>query len=241
MVNVARILRSSVPLAGLFALSAVGCQNVVEDIPPAPHVNYPQVGVAQVKASSGVPLTPALQDPSVVVTLIHSETTVARSNPFELHPIEKAYETKQQNARVFANTGTFWPAVFTPRPEQVEVIQTEPQPYRRLAGVVVGDSVMAIIDMGNGGPMELIRPGMQIPNSPWRVVSIDEDKAVLKRSGNRLPREIVVRLEPVPAGGAPAIAQPGNQPPAQQPGGRGRAGAGAGRNVGAGAGAGSEE
>jgi hypothetical protein len=64
---------------------------------------------------------------------------------------------------------------------------------------VVGDSVLALIDMGNG-TTELIRPGQRIPGSEWTVVSIDEEKAILRRGGNRLPRQVTVRLELPPPG-----------------------------------------
>jgi hypothetical protein len=64
----------------------------------------------------------------------------------------------------------------------------EPQPYRRLSGIVVGDSVLALIVMGDGAGPQIIRPGLRIPNSPWRVISIDEEQAVLRRDGDVLPR-----------------------------------------------------
>jgi bifunctional DNA-binding transcriptional regulator/antitoxin component of YhaV-PrlF toxin-antitoxin module len=78
-----------------------------------------------------------------------------------------------------------------PADEVAEVI--EPQPFRRLAGIMVGDSVLAIIDMGDGN-LQIVRPGQQIPGTEWTVASIDEEKAVLRRSGNKKPKEVVVPL-----------------------------------------------
>jgi hypothetical protein len=72
---------------------------------------------------------------------------------------------------------------------------------------------MAIIDMGNNTPMQLIRPGMQIPNSPWKVISINEDEAVLRRSGNKRPKEIVVRLQgPIAPGSSGGFGAPTGNP-----------------------------
>lgn len=223
--------------AGLAALAVSGCHNEVEDVnPPAP-VHYPPVGTTQTTAVAGVPV----QNPgpaSLVTALIQSYQPHSRIDPWALTREEISFEAKERNARVFATTGNYFPAVFVPQVERTTIVTQEPQPYRRLAGVLVGESVMAIIDMGDGRPMELIRPGMQIPNSPWRVISIDEEKAVLRRSGNKLPKEIVVRLE-TPAFAPGTIApgeQPGNNLPTNQPG--GGAPAGGGRRGGKGAGAG---
>jgi hypothetical protein len=102
--------------------------------------------------------------------------------------------------RVFGQIGGFTvqytpPEVESPEPQDFP----EPQPYRRLAGVVVGDSVLALIDMGDG-TLRVIRPGETIEGTEWRVASIDSDKAILRRSGNRTPRQVIVRLESPPAG-----------------------------------------
>jgi len=123
----------------------------------------------------------------------------ARSDPFALRPDEKQFDTVQSGERVLAESG--WRQDFTvtsPFPETPAPV-LEQQPYRRLSGVVIGDSVLALIDMGNGNSY-LIHPGESIPDSEWKVVSIDMDKAVLHRGGNVLPHDVVVRLELPPPG-----------------------------------------
>jgi hypothetical protein len=124
---------------------------------------------------------------------------------------------------------------FAPPRATIMIPTPEPQPYRRLAGVIVGDSVLALIDMGDG-QLKLIRPGQDIDG--WHVESIDSDKAILTRGGNRLPHQVVVRLEsPLPGsiggrggagGGAGGAGQPGGggggpagAPPGMSPGGIG--------------------
>ncbi|RYG25107.1 hypothetical protein EON82_08340 [bacterium] len=130
-----------------------------------------------------------------------------RSDPFALTLQERGFETVQTTERFFSSTGGFGVFV-TPKPETEEaVVAPEPQPYRRLSGIVVGDSILAILEEEGKAPV-IVTPGMRIPDSPWRVVSIDQDKAVLRRSGNVKPNQIVVRLEQprfgtTPSGGAP--------------------------------------
>lgn len=126
---------------------------------------------------------------------------------FDLRPGEKEYEAQQEMERFYGSSGQF-AVSYTPPEDKVDTTIFEPQPYRRLSGIVVGSAVTALIEMGNG-KTELVRPGMKIPDSEWTVISIDDEKAVLRRSGNKAPKQIVVRLESPPAGTGPAANQGG--------------------------------
>lgn len=133
----------------------------------------------------------------------------ARPDPFALKAQEKAFEAEQGSERLLGELGGYRNEFAPTEPKEDAPLPTpEPQPYRRLAGVVVGDSVLALIDMGNGNTY-LVHPGEKVPESEWTVASIDMDKAVLKRGGNLLPHEIVVRLELPPANLSSATAVPG--------------------------------
>jgi hypothetical protein len=170
----------------------------------------------------GLPVT-QLDDPSLFkseATQVASRYGGSRNDPFALRGDEVAYDRDQESARLVASMGSFT-GLYALEPERdpdADLV-TEPQPYRRLSGIVVGESVYAIIDMGDGSPATIIRPGMRIPNSEWTVASIDEEKAVLTRTGNRLPRSVVVRLESPPPGmggaqGSPSgFPGPGGGPP----------------------------
>ena len=206
-------------LAGFLVLAGTGCQNIVDEVPQAKPFRGPPQVLATQNAKAGVSV------PAGPVTLITQQVVgykvAPRPDPWALQHIENQYEVKENNERIFATTGSFFGPVFIPKPESVQIEHVEPQPFRRLAGVLVGDSVMAIIDMGDGSPMQVIRPGMQIPNSPWRVISIDSEKAILRRGGIVRPNEIVVRLQSPASGGNPVF-QPGQpQQNPGQPGGRG--------------------
>ncbi|MDR3691708.1 MAG: hypothetical protein P4L46_20180 [Fimbriimonas sp.] len=167
----------------------------------------------------------------------------SRPDPFALTGDEASFDHQQNAERVMGEMGGFTVRFELPEEKEVQVIPEEAQPYRRLAGVVVGDSVLAIIDMGNGQPFEIIRPGMKIPNSEWTVVSINEDRAILHRDGDVPPHTVSVRLESPPAnqtstagfgGGAPGNFGGGPGFPGAPGGGRpgfggGRAGVGGGK------------
>lgn len=131
-----------------------------------------------------------------------------RADPFALKPAEKAFEIEQNTNRLLGTMGGFV-VEYTPPVEKApnEGLVPEPQPYRRLSGIIIGDSVYAIMDGEPGTPAAILRPGSKVPNTDWVVASIDADKAVLRRTGNKLPRVITVRLESPPpsmGGGAPA-------------------------------------
>jgi len=140
---------------------------------------------------AGLPVEPST-DKKPYANLVASAKFGARPDPFLLTPEEAAYDKKQNVERVMGTMGGFT--------TQYDIPADEPQPYRRLAGIVVGDSVLAIIDMGDGRAATIIRPGMKIPNTEWTVVSIDQDKAILHRDVAVGPHTVSVRLESPPPG-----------------------------------------
>lgn len=119
---------------------------------------------------------------------------MARPDPFALTTLERGFETKQEAERVLSVAGGFSTFVEQKPETDVALMPEEPQPYRRLSGVVVGDSVLAILEEQGKAPI-IITPGMTLPGTRWKVVSIDQDKAVLRRPGNVRPTQVIVRLE----------------------------------------------
>jgi len=179
-----------------------GCSTIVasaQNPPAAPAATTPVIGP---DIDAGVPVTQG------DVVKLHEQLKVTkatppRPDPFALLPEEEAYDKKQLAENLRANYGGTWPLLYehvdtTPPPPVVE-----PQPYRRLAGIIQGESVTAVIDMGDGR-MITIHPGQRIEGTEWMVQSITSDYAILKRVGSRtLPQEVIVRLESPPAGGQP--------------------------------------
>lgn len=201
-------MRATIAIAILSGLLAVGCQPAADDstLPVRAGGGSARMPDFDPKVTAGVPLTQST-DPKEVETLVatNAPRLGSRNDPFALFPAEKAFEQQQFAERVFSESGSF-PSYFEVKPEYVQQAPPalEPQPYRRLSGVVIADSVLALLEMNDGNPAVLIRPGMTIPGTPWKVISIDENKAVLRRAGSTLPREITVKLEANPAQVAPA-------------------------------------
>ncbi|MBS1703375.1 MAG: hypothetical protein JST12_17060 [Armatimonadetes bacterium] len=136
------------------------------------------------------------QDPKRLATLVSSTVRFGhRTNPFALDAGEVAFDQAQAAEKIVIDGGSFGQMYQLPEDKLPEGagVPVEPQPYRRLSGILIGDSVLAILE--EEGKSTIIRPGMRIPDTEWRVVSIDRDKAILRRDGNTLPKEVEVRLE----------------------------------------------
>lgn len=209
------------------ALVLAGCGPKTEESTTAAPQTFQPTGAPAVATSSpagyqyqskvGVPLA-GRGDPGMIPTLVSSRSFSSRPDPFALLSQERIFDMSQRAERIQSEVG------FSTMFEEPEVVVSiddtpEPQPYRRLAGILVGDTVSAILIMENGDA-HIVKPGTRIPNSPWRVVSIDEEKAVLRRAGTRKPTQIVVRLETPPGGVPNPAGQGGFGPPGgAQPGG----------------------
>ncbi|MBS1721327.1 MAG: hypothetical protein JST35_12865 [Armatimonadetes bacterium] len=190
-------LKSSLLAIAAFAAVA-GCNGpVVEDYQPPALRKQKETVVAGVDA--GIKVEPSTQD---IFKEANNRLFATRANPFVLTSAQAKFEREQYTERVTSTMGGWFSDVQVP--EDKDVIPTiEPQPYRRLSGVIVGSSVLALIDMGDGREI-IVRPGQMIPGTPWTVSSIDGDKATLTRSGNVQPKVVFVPLQgkiPVVSGG----------------------------------------
>ncbi len=225
--------------AAIAAIAISGCGGG-EQPPPAPASTAPPPSASPAAtqfrpdAPAGIPIAQST-DPSEMQTLVAARSFAPRNDPFALFPSEIQFDRSQRAEALLESSGG-WSMQYEAPEERIEELQFEPQPYRRLAGVLVGDTVSAILVM-ESGKSYIVKPGMMIPESEWRVVSIDTEKAILRRAGNKKPNEITVRLESPPAGisapstGAPAGGRAGaggTGPPAGggRPGGRGGRGGG---------------
>lgn len=216
-------------LGSYAAFAAVGCASLQKPYPDLaqqpPDPVMKKADSFRPNSSAGVDVHPAGNGTALWAALTTGRAFSTRPDPFALLAKERAFEVQQTGERLYTEFG--WHGVaFVPAQDVVIIPTVEPQPYRRLAGVIVADSIMALIDMGDG-QLQLIRPGQVI--NGWTVVSIDGEKAVLRRGGNVLPHEVTVRLEQPPLGGGSGSGNsPGNNggnppgrpntPPPGQPG-----------------------
>jgi hypothetical protein len=128
-----------------------------------------------------------------------------RTDPFALLPVElKALRARRQQDILAEVGGWEMFVVPKPRPKPDAIIHPlEAQPYRRLAGIIRGEAIAAILEE-DGAPatVQVVKPGDKV--GEWTVQSIDAEKAVLYRPGSRRPNTVVVRLEshPTVGGGA---------------------------------------
>ena len=163
------------------AFVAAGCPPP----PPPPAVATTTVAATpppfQFKTKTGTPITMP-QDPKLISSAVASRSFGTRADPFALLGPEHSFNQSQTSERVLVEIGGF-ATMYEPVPEVADQGEfVEPQPYRRLAGVLVGDTVSAIIVMEDGST-HLIKPGMRIPNSPWRVLC--ELHCCARRRGDR--------------------------------------------------------
>lgn len=195
-----RQIAFSVALA-MVAGVMVGCGNPTTDAPPAAPVGRVTVEEPKIMADAGI----ALADPSAGLTplleLAKTKNFGSRPDPFALLALEAAFNKQQQAERFLSDFGGFSTMFEEPDPVEDDAPVLQPRPAWRLAGIVIADGVVALLDLGNGQVVE-VRPGQRVLDSEWVVVSIDTERAVLRRPGNQLPREIIVNLEgPLGIGG----------------------------------------
>ncbi len=196
-----QIVYHFVLLAAVGAVAGCGAPEIgdttVPTVPKMPEAYAP-------KAKAGVPVAQAPDTGQLKPLIASTARFGSRSNPFLLQSNEIKFDQSQAAERLFLQEGSFSLNYKEPEFREPELLPEEPQPYRRLMGVVIGDAIVAILETDGQAPL-LIRPGMRIPDTDWVVVSIDEEKAVLRRTTNQRPKEVVVRLEqPRPGFGAGA-------------------------------------
>ncbi len=123
---------------------------------------------------------------------------VARADPFSVLPVEKAADQRARQQQLLAMLGSF--QLFAepkPKPVNPALIPVEPQPYRRLSGIVRGEAVAAILEVPGVSDPVVVQPGDKV--GEWTVRSIDSEKLVLVRTGDKRPNTVVVKLEALPA------------------------------------------
>jgi len=218
MIKVMNSIPKTLSLAALAAV-VTGCNVTGAMNPPAAFPSGSAKGpkFTSPNSDAGIGVSPSVDTTKLTKLVVarnsHGAFGLSRSDPFALTTEEKSFENQQTVERFFAGNGF---GTFVSEKEQVDeqFEPQEPQPYRRLSGIVVGDSVLAILEEEGKTPL-IITPGMMIPDSPWRVVSIDQDKAILRRSGKTKPNQIIVRLEQPrfsPAGAGGETGGPGSFP-----------------------------
>ncbi len=238
--NSCRILAMVGVLAGV-----VGCQTYEADRPQPIgdltadlFAEYEATRVPPPPAGNPTPL-----NPNSVTEAVNAATFASRRNPFAMFSEEAAFETGIRYRLILSKMPGYAREFQPPVPESPPELQPiEAQPYRRLAGIYMGDTVQALVEVQGQPQTYLVSPGDRIGDTEWFVESIDSEKMILRRSSNRKPDRVVVWLESPPfrpgsqggGGGGPSPGGTGGAPT----GGGGLAGGSRGPSLGGGAGGG---
>lgn len=229
--NAQRLTGLAMSVAALAIVTGAGCGSgeAVESVGAYPGgAPMRPVEPPSIAADAGVPIAPPpAGDFSQVMQEAQATFVPTRADAFALLPAERRFEAQQTAARVLAEMGGFTLVYEPPTPPPDEEDILEPQPYRRLQGVLLSNTVTALIEWEDGKVYE-VHPGARVADSEWVVVSIDTEKAVLRRSGQRRPTQIEVKLESPPPGMGRGGRAQGGQGGGQQTGGAGSGIAGAG-------------
>jgi translation initiation factor IF-2 len=227
---VAVIVLVVIAIALLFVFTGGSGDNTASQPPPTPP-DFDRSGGAPAPPSPGGGFTP----PSPAMTATAPQPQAARPqftprrDPFA--PLPEEVEAMQADA---FDPARYFVLASPPKPPKVELPEPfEPQPRRRVAGIIIGATVSAILEQEGELP-RIVYPGDMV--GEFRVAAITETGLILRRSkGN--PREVRVPYEPpgnVGGGGggggagfgAPRGGAPGAPPGAPGAGGLGAPGGG---------------
>ena len=146
-----------------------------------------------ISAVAGVPVSPAMPTVSPS-SLSDGKMFVIRNDPFALSAVEVAFDGSQAAASLLTEMDWDTPGDLSLDTESdTPRFFVEPVPQWRLSGIIIANGVLALLDTGS--ETIPIRPGTEIPDTEWTVVSIDAERAILRRTGNKRPSEFAVNLQ----------------------------------------------
>jgi translation initiation factor IF-2 len=185
---VAVIVLVVIAIALLFVFTGGSGDNTASQPPPAPP-DFDRSGGAPAPPSLGGGFTPS----SPAMTAAPQPAAARppftpRRDPFA--PLPEEVEAMQADA---FDPARYFVLASPPKPPKVELPEPfEPQPRRRVAGIIIGATVSAILEQEGELP-RIVYPGDMV--GEFRVAAITETGLILRRSkGN--PREVRVPYEP---------------------------------------------
>ncbi len=186
---VAVIVLVAIAIALLFVFTGGSGDNTASQPPPAPP-DFDRGGGAPAPPSPGGGFT--LPSPTMTATAPQPSAArppfTPRRDPFA--PLPEEVEAMQADA---FDPARYFVLASPPKPPKVELPEPfEPQPRRRVAGIIIGTTVSAILEQEGELP-RIVYPGDMV--GEFRVAAITETGIILRRSkGN--PREVRVPYEP---------------------------------------------
>jgi len=178
-----------IAIALLFVFTGGGGDNTASQPPPTPP-DFDRDGSGLAPPSPGGGFTPP--PPTMTATAPQPQAArpqfTPRRDPFA--PLPEEVEAMQADA---FDPARYFVLASPPKPPKVELPEPfEPQPRRRVAGIIIGATVSAILEQEGELP-RIVYPGDMV--GEFRVAAITETGLILRRSkGN--PREVRVPYEP---------------------------------------------
>lgn len=184
---VAVVVLVVIAVALLFVFSSGGGGETAQQPPPSPDMRDDGFGQPAAPSPMGGGMTPPPTTMAAQPQATRPPFT-PRRDPFA--PLPEEVEAMQADA---FNPARYFVLASPPKPPQVELPEPfEPQPRRRVAGIIIGTTVSAILEQEGELP-RIVYPGDMV--GEFRIVAITENGLVLRRSkGN--PREVRVPYEP---------------------------------------------
>jgi hypothetical protein len=187
---VAVIVLVVIAIALLFVFTGGSGDNTASQPPPAPPDFDRSGGGGLTPPSPSGGFTPP--PPTMTATAPQPQAArpqfTPRRDPFA--PLPEEVEAMQADA---FDPARYFVLASPPKPPKVELPEPfEPQPRRRVAGIIIGATVSAILEQEGELP-RIVYPGDMV--GEFRVAAITETGLILRRSkGN--PREVRVPYEP---------------------------------------------
>lgn len=185
---VAVIVLVVIAVALLFVFTGGGNGDVaMQPSPPPPDIRD-DGGFAPAPPGGGFAPTPPTTMAAVPQPSAARPPFTPRRDPFA--PLPEEVEAMQADA---FDPARYFVLASPPKPPKVELPEPfEPQPRRRVAGIIIGTTVSAILEQEGELP-RIVYPGDMV--GEFRVAAITESGLILRRSkGN--PREVRVPYEP---------------------------------------------
>jgi len=185
---VAVIVLVVIAVALLFVFTGGGNGDVAMQPPAPPPDIRDDGGFAPAPPGGGFAPTPPTTMAAVPQPSAARPPFTPRRDPFA--PLPEEVEAMQADA---FDPARYFVLASPPKPPKVELPEPfEPQPRRRVAGIIIGTTVSAILEQEGELP-RIVYPGDMV--GEFRVAAITESGLVLRRSkGN--PREVRVPYEP---------------------------------------------
>ena len=186
---VAVIVLVVIAVALLLVFTGGGGDNSASQPPPTPpDIDRDGGGLAPPSPSGGFTPPPPTTMAAAPQPAAARPQFTPRRDPFA--PLPEEVEAMQADA---FDPARYFVLASPPKPPKVELPEPfEPQPRRRVAGIIIGATVSAILEQEGELP-RIVYPGDMV--GEFRVAAITETGLILRRSkGN--PREVRVPYEP---------------------------------------------